>query len=42
MAIQKIALLNSREFEVKCSSSNIIAYIIAITETNLVDSKEQN
>lgn len=39
MATPKIALLNAQEFEIECSSSNIVAYMIAIIETNLGELK---
>lgn len=34
MATSKIALLNATEFEIECLSSNVVAYMIAIIETD--------
>ena len=39
-ATQKIALLNDQEFEAECSSSDAVAYMIAITETDLANPDE--
>ena len=39
-ATQKIALLDTQEFEVEFYNSDAVAYIIAITKTDLADSKE--
>ena len=38
-ATSKIALLNTHEFEIACADSDAIAYMIAITETDLGDTK---
>lgn len=39
-AIQEIALLNAQEFEAKCSNFDIMAYMIAITEIDLLSTSE--
>lgn len=40
MAIQKIVLFNAQKFEAKCYNFDIVAYIIAIIEADLIGLQE--